>query len=146
MREPQQSIDDASSWFSVYCRSAEREESDGAFTKAQPGRDISLGEMRSLKETGLVFLAKCAICILLVLLALQWRGDHAPNPRKSVAARAVAAQDAGGFVQSVIDGAASLVRAGGDALAVAARDKCLAAPRDCLSAAQCAQSAAGRAH
>jgi len=93
----------------------------------------------------LVFLAKCAICILLILMALQWRGDHAPNPRKSVAARAVAPQDAGGYVQSVIDGAASLVRAG-DALAVAARDKCIAAPRDCLSAAQRVQSAAGRAH
>lgn len=93
----------------------------------------------------MVFLAKCAICILLVLVALQWRGDHAPNPQKS-AARAVAPQDAGGFVQSVIDGAASLARAGGDALAVAARDKCLAAPRDCLSAAQRVQSAAGGAH
>jgi hypothetical protein len=98
-----------------------------------------------LKETGLVFLVKCGICILLVLVALQWRGDHAPNLQKS-ASRAAAQHEAGGFVQGVIDGAASLVRAGGDALAVAARDKCLAAPRDCLSAAQRVQSAAGRAH
>jgi hypothetical protein len=94
----------------------------------------------------LVFLAKCAICILLVLVALQWRGDHAPNRQKSAATRAAAQQEAGGFVQGFIDGAASIVQAGGDALAVAARDKCIAAPRDCLSAAQRVQSAAGRAH
>jgi hypothetical protein len=80
----------------------------------------------------LVFILKCAICIFLVLVALQWRSDHAPNAENRVAARAAAS-------------AASMIRAGGDALAGAARDRCLAAPRDCLSAAQRLQSAPSRA-
>jgi hypothetical protein len=94
-------------------------------------------------ETSLVFLAKCAICILLVCVALQWRADHAPVAPKSAAVRASAPQHAAGFVQDAIEKASTLIRGAGDALAGAARDKCLAAPRDCLSAAQRVQS--GRA-
>lgn len=96
-------------------------------------------------ETSLVFLAKCAICILLVCVALQWRADHAPVAPKSAAVHASSPQHAAGFVQVAIEKASALIHAGGDALAGAARDKCLAAPRDCLSAAQRVQSAAGRA-
>ena len=92
--------------------------------------------------TILVFLIKCAVCILLVFVALQWRADEAPVVKKTAAARHDKQQKAGGLVGEV----ASLVHAGGDALAGAARDKCLAAPRDCLSAAQRVQSAVGRAH
>jgi hypothetical protein len=92
--------------------------------------------------TILVFLIKCAICILLVFVALQWRADDAPVAKKSAVARHEKQQKAGGIVED----AASLIHAGGDALAGALRDKCLAAPRDCLSAAQKIQSAAGRAH
>ncbi|HEY8124749.1 MAG TPA: hypothetical protein VIF88_04930 [Methylocystis sp.] len=93
----------------------------------------------------LVFLVKCAICILLVCVALQWRADHAPIAGKGAAARATP-QRAGGLVEDAIESASSLMRAGGDALAGAARDKCLKAPRDCLSAAQRLQSPAGRPH
>lgn len=90
----------------------------------------------------MVFLIKCAICILLVVVALLWRADDAPVARNSAAARHEKQQKAGGIIEDF----ASLIHAGGDALAGAARDKCLAAPRDCLSAAQKLQSAAGRAH
>ncbi len=103
-------------------------------------------ELLSLMETSLVFLAKCAICILIVLVALQWRADHAPVARKGVALGASAPQHAAGFVQDALESASSLIRAGGDALAGAARDKCLAAPRECLAAAQRVQPGAGRAH
>jgi len=122
-----------------------RERIEGAFTKAQPRRAITYKKPLSLMETSLVFLAKCAICILLVCVALQWRADHAPVAPKSAAVRASAPQHAAGFVQDAIEKASALIRAGGDAIAGAARDKCLAAPRDCLSAAQRVQSAAGRA-
>jgi hypothetical protein len=95
-----------------------------------------------LLETILVFLVKCAICILLVFVALQWRADDAPAAKKSGVARHEKQQKPGGLVEDV----ASLLHAGGDVLAGAVRDKCLAAPRDCVSAAQRLQSAAGRAH
>lgn len=92
--------------------------------------------------TILVFLVKCAICILLVFVALQWRADDAPAAKKSAVARHEKQQKPSGIVEDV----SSLLHAGGDALAGAVRDKCLAAPRDCLSAAQRLQSAADRAH
>ena len=53
-------------------------------------------------ETSLVFLAKCAICILIVCVALQWRADHAPVARKGVALGASAPQHAAGFVQDAL--------------------------------------------
>ncbi|MGE0196954.1 MAG: hypothetical protein AB7P48_15185, partial [Methylocystis sp.] len=116
----------------------------GVYQGSTRTRHHSTRSQLSLMETNLVFLAKCAICILLVLIALQWRADDAPNMQKSAAARS-AAQKKAGLAGDVAAGAASLVRDGGDALANAARDKCLAAPRDCLLAAQRLQSAAGRA-
>jgi hypothetical protein len=92
--------------------------------------------------TILVFLIKCAICILLVFVALQWRAEDAPVARKSAVARHEKQQKPGG---GIVEDIASLLHSGGDALAGALRDKCLAAPRDCISAAQKLQSAAGRA-
>ncbi len=93
----------------------------------------------------LVFLVKCAICIFLVLVALQWRADQAPVATKNAVARHERQQKTGGLAENAIDGVSSLIHAGGDAIAGAARDKCLAAPHDCLSAAQRLQSAVGRA-
>jgi hypothetical protein len=92
----------------------------------------SLQQTAAVMERRLVFLAKCAICIFLVLVLLQWRSEHAPNAANRAAMRAAAS-------------AVSMVRAGGDALAGAAREKCMSAPRDCLSAAQRLQSATTRA-
>lgn len=93
-------------------------------------------------EAILGFLIKCAVCILLVFVALQWRADEAPVAKKSAVAHHEKRLKPGGIVEDV----SSLLHAGGDALAGAVRDKCLAAPRDCLSAAQKLQSAAGHAH
>lgn len=112
------------------------------FTKAQPESDMLFEQPSSRMGTILVFLIKCAVCILLVFVALQWRADNAPVAKQSAVARHEKQQNAGGFVEGV----ASLLHAGGEALAGAARDKCLAAPRDCLSAAQRLRSAADRAH
>ncbi len=92
--------------------------------------------------TILVFLIKCAVCVFLVFVALHWRADNAPVAKKSAVARHDKQQKPGGIVEDV----SSLLHAGGDALAGAVRDKCLTAPRDCLSAAQRLQSAAGHAH
>lgn len=91
------------------------------------------------------FLAKCAVCILLVFIVIQWRGDATSPAPKSVAARPAGPLrvGVGGLLDEALQSAASLLRAGGDALADAARDKCVAAPRACLSAAQRLQS--GRA-
>ncbi|MFO1103125.1 MAG: hypothetical protein U1E20_09505 [Methylocystis sp.] len=91
--------------------------------------------------TILVFLIKCAICILLVFVALQWRAEDAPVAKKSAVARLEKQLKPGRIVEDV----ASFLHSGGDALAGALRDKCLATPRDCLSTAQKFQSAAGRA-
>jgi hypothetical protein len=98
----------------------------------------------SVTGTILVFLVKCAVCILLVLCALQWRADHAPVAKDSAVARHESGRKAGGLVEDAIEHVSSLIHAGGDALAGAARDKCSAAPRDCVLAAQRLQSAAGR--
>jgi len=86
------------------------------------------------------FLAKCAVCILLVFILVQWRGDAMPTAPKSVAARPAGQQHVGGLLEDALQSATSLLRAGGDALAGAAKDKCMAAPRACLSAAQRLQS------
>jgi len=95
----------------------------------------------------LVFLAKCALCILLVCVALQWRPLGAP-PTPGNAASAVARRGSPpaekGLARQAADAANSLMRAGVEAATEAVRDKCLAAPRDCLSAAQRLQSATPR--
>ena len=89
------------------------------------------------KERRLVFLAKCAICILLVCVALQWRPQGAPLS----AARHGAPASEGGFARQAMGAANSLMRGGVEAFADATREKCLAAPRECLSAAQRLQPA-----
>lgn len=88
----------------------------------------------------MVFLAKCAICILLVCIALQWRPQGAPFS----AARRGAPANENGFARQAAGAANSLMRAGVEAFADATREKCLAAPRDCLSAARRLQSATTR--
>lgn len=95
----------------------------------------------------MVFLAKCALCILLVCIALDWRPLGAPpaagSAASNVARRAPPADK--GFAHQAAEAADSLLRAGIDALAGAARDKCLAAPSDCVLAAQRLQAATPRA-
>ncbi|MFO1124435.1 MAG: hypothetical protein U1E25_03445 [Methylocystis sp.] len=92
------------------------------------------------------FFIKCAICVLLVFAALQWRADLAPAARKNAVARQETRHKAGGLAEGAVKEVSSLIHAGGDAIAAAARDKCTAAPRECLTAAQRLQEATGRAH
>ncbi|QGM98394.1 hypothetical protein [Methylocystis parvus] len=85
----------------------------------------------------MVFLLKCLACIALVLVALEWRGEDAPTAHH-------AAGDAHGRVGApkpprrpqFEDTARDMAQAGADALVAAARDRCLAAPRDCAAALQ----------
>ena len=76
------------------------------------------------------FLLKSLVCIALVLVALGWRGVESPEkPSQASAARSPRRQGAEA-------GGADLLRSGTDALVAAARDKCLAAPRDCAALLQ----------
>jgi hypothetical protein len=145
MRKLRQLLGDASTWFAFYCHGFRGKNPMARLRRLNPAAPSLTRNRFPDGDDELVFLAKCTICILLVCVALQWRADHAPLAPKSAAARASTPQNASGFVQDVIERASSLSRAGGAALAGAARDKCLAAPRECLSAAQRLQSAAGRA-
>ncbi|PPD44622.1 MAG: hypothetical protein CTY15_06665 [Methylocystis sp.] len=81
------------------------------------------------------FLVKCLACIALVLVALQWRGaDEAP---RALAQRSRAVSAGHAPQKAQMDAAArGLVQAGADALVSAARERCLAAPRDCAAALQ----------
>lgn len=100
------------------------------------------------RERRLVFLAKCALCILLVCVALDWRplgAPPSPGREAAVVARRAPPPADKGFAHQAAEAANSLMRAAMDALAGAARDKCLAAPQDCISAAQRLQAAAPRA-
>jgi hypothetical protein len=124
----------------------EAKKSAGRLRMLNPAATSLSRKPLSITGTILVFLVKCAICILLVLCALQWRADHAPAAKDSGVARHQSRQKAGGLVEDAIEQFSSLIHAGGDALAGAARDKCSSAPRDCLSAAQRLQSVAGRGH
>jgi hypothetical protein len=73
------------------------------------------------------FLLKSLACIALVLFALGWRGVEAPEkPSRAAASRGERRPSAG----------ENLAQAGTDALIAAARDKCLAAPRDCAALLQ----------
>lgn len=117
-----------------------------AFTDAQPGRDILSTPPLPVTETILFFLVKCAICVLLVLVALQWRADLAPAGKKDAVERLESRRKAGGLAEDAVAEVSSLIHAGGAAIAGAARDKCTAAPRECFAAAQRLQAAAGRAH
>ncbi|MCC3247007.1 hypothetical protein LG047_17060 [Methylocystis sp. WRRC1] len=83
----------------------------------------------------MVFLAKCLICIALVMAALQWRPLTAPAPTPAHSARPAGAPQPPRRPQ-LDEAAHSLVQAGVDALATTARDKCLANPRECAAALQ----------
>jgi len=89
--------------------------------------------MRGQGGDGLVFLAKCLICIALVIVALQLRPLETPAPSR--AARGAAAPQPPRRPQ-MDETARSLMQSGMDALAAAARDKCLDNPRDCATMLQ----------
>jgi hypothetical protein len=73
------------------------------------------------------FLLKSLVCIALVLFALGWRGVEPPEKTSRVAAPRAEKR------QTMSE---NLAQAGTDALIAAARDKCLAAPRDCAALLQ----------
>jgi hypothetical protein len=81
----------------------------------------------------LFFLLKSLICIGLVLFALGWPNVDAPPVPHS---RMTAAAPQPPRRPQVQDHAQDLAQAGADALMAAARDKCLAAPRDCAALLQ----------
>jgi hypothetical protein len=82
----------------------------------------------------LFFLLKSLICIGLVLFALGWpEVEPAPTAPHG---RAVAAAPQPPRRPQIQDHARDLAQAGADALMGAARDKCLAAPRDCAALLQ----------
>lgn len=80
------------------------------------------------------FLLKSLICIGVVLFALGWPGAEvqpgAPQGRPTGAASRAARHP------QIDERARTLAQAGADALAAAARDKCLASPRDCAALLQ----------
>lgn len=87
----------------------------------------------------MVFLLKCAACIALVLYVLQWRApDPAPPAPSSVAAERQKPSRRPQIGQT----AKEWTQAGADALASAARDKCLSNPRECAALLQRLQGAA----
>jgi hypothetical protein len=88
----------------------------------------------------LFFLIKSLACIAIVLFALQWREAEGPAPAPESHAR-VAAPPKPPRRPQIEESAREWVQAGADALATAARDKCLAAPRDCAAALQRLQGA-----
>jgi hypothetical protein len=87
------------------------------------------------------FLIKCAACIELVQYLLQSRDVEAPPaPASGSHARVVAPRPP--RRPQFDESARELMQAGADALASAARDRCLSAPRDCAAALQRLQGAA----
>ncbi len=88
-------------------------------------------------ETPVFFLFKCVVCIALVIVALEWRGDGGPSSAQAPAGThgRVAAPKPPRRPQ-IEESARDLAQAGADALAAAARDRCLSAPRDCAAVLQ----------
>ncbi|MBL1258331.1 hypothetical protein [Methylocystis sp. Sn-Cys] len=80
----------------------------------------------------MIFLLKCLACIAIVIFAVQWREPEAPT-RES---HAHAAAPKPPRRPSIEDSAREWAQAGADALVSAAREKCLAAPRDCAATLQ----------
>ena len=76
------------------------------------------------------FLFKCLACIALVLFALGWRGLDAPEKPSHASAPRNHRE------KSIEESGSDLLVSGRDALVAAARDKCLAAPRDCAALLQ----------
>ncbi len=87
----------------------------------------------------MVFLIKSLACIALVLIALQWRAADKPAPGLESRARVSATKPS--RHPSIDESAGDWVQAGTDAMMSAARDKCLAAPRDCAAMLQRLQGA-----
>jgi hypothetical protein len=86
------------------------------------------------------FLLKCAACIALVLFLLQSRDvEPPPGPASDSHARAAAPRPP--RRPQFDESARELMQAGADALAEAARDRCLSAPRDGAAALQRLQGA-----
>jgi len=77
----------------------------------------------------LFFFLKSLICIGLVLFALGWPGAVV-SPLAPPRSASTSAQQERRRPQ-IEDHARDLAQAGADALVAAARDKCLASPRDC---------------
>jgi hypothetical protein len=84
-------------------------------------------------------LIKCIACIALVLAALHWRAVDAPGSASEPHSRAAAPKPP--RRPQIEDGARELLQAGANALVSAARDRCLASPRDCAAALQRLQGA-----
>lgn len=104
-----------------------------AFTFMQPMRAKSGRETEPL----VFFLLKCLVCIALVIVALQWRGPEGPTSAQAPAeARGRVAAPKPPRRPQIEESARDLAQAGGDALIAAARDRCLASPRDCAAALQ----------
>jgi hypothetical protein len=82
----------------------------------------------------LFFLLKSLICIGLVLFALGWPDAEFARPAPHGRAAGVAPQPP--RRPQIQDHARNLAQAGADALMSAARDKCLASPRDCAALLQ----------
>jgi hypothetical protein len=92
-----------------------------------------------------VFLLKCLVCIALVVFALEWRGADAPATGQVPSeARPRAAAPRPPRRPQFEESARDLAQVGADALVAAARDRCLAAPRDCAAALQRLQQGQGR--
>lgn len=82
------------------------------------------------------FLAKCLVCIALVLVALHLRPLDASAPQANLVSSAARPR--------LDDALRGLMQNGAEALAGAARDRCLAAPRDCAAALQRLQTVRDR--
>lgn len=84
----------------------------------------------------MVFLLKCLVCIALVVAALEWRAVDGPPVPPPAETRGRAAAPRPPRRPQLDETAKDLAQAGADALIAAARDRCLAAPRDCAAALQ----------
>jgi hypothetical protein len=82
----------------------------------------------------LFFLLKSLICIGLVLFALGWPNLEVSPPASRPQGSAAAPKPP--RRPQLPESARDLAQAGADALLAAARDKCLASPRDCAAALQ----------
>lgn len=87
----------------------------------------------------MIFLLKCLACIAIVIFAVQWR-EEAGAPTRDSHAHVAAPKPP--RRPSIEESAREWAQAGADALASAARDKCLAAPRDCAATLQRMQGSA----
>lgn len=97
----------------------------------------------------MLFLLKCFFCLAVVWLALQSSAGAPPPGRSDAAVAQDARRHAAAHAQparrasasEAVASAQALAREGADALAEAARARCLAAPRDCVAAAAKLQDA-----